>query len=492
MHQDTNQPASHGVVYSGRVIGAVVEALDLGRGVLSEQTARRFFGGESINEYNRELIFKGLGAALVERGIVPVPPMFHEAGLSMPEFIGGAIALATRRWDKLQATTQSRGPTPSDRGLAAYRFLRLVVVDLALRAFALLQLSNLEPHPPTPPLWAQENGGGRMLRELTKDAGLTRKQLAARLETSSTSVDNWFDGKNRPSPEFIARLADELTVRVAGKSSSQLEQEIQRQFTLAHLADLLAPWIGRERVVILSAALVRFVWRLTESVREVNRPPVEEVARAELTTLGLGTADPFVGPLLTILARSEDDSEWRRDILAAGVEWSLPFQTAARQASQPRTAAGLAQDIADVSDNESMLSDDEQEAMRQLQAEEGQDVDRIVRGEFMLPGQLHDTGIVRRRALARQFPRSPSAHFILGSFLGMVGKHRHDRSLVDEGIPSARLRQGSCRIGMARPLSPASYSPTLARSTKLFTSSIRRGYACPKQHPTSTSTSDTC
>ena len=442
MQKSTKEPTLRGRVYSGRVIGAVVEALDLGEGVLTGRTARRFFGGEPINEYDRGQIFMGLGSALVEGGVIPVPPMFHKAGLSMPEFIREAIAHAALRWDNLQATTQSRGPATLDTGQAAYQFLRIVVVDVALRAFALLRLANLQPHPPTTPLWAQENGGGKVLRELTKNAGLTRKQLAARLETSSTSVDNWLDGKNRPSPEYFAKLAGELATPGLGKLSFQLEQDIRRQFTFSHLADLLAPWIGREQVIILSTALVRFAWQLTEGVRKISPRPVEEAGPVELTTLRYGTADPFVGPLLEMLAQSEADLEWRRDILAAATNWNLPFQAAAIQAGQPRSAAGLAQDIQDVTPNGSPLSTAEQEAMQQLLADERQEHARIIRGDLRLLGQLHEAGIVRRRAIVHQFPESSHAHFQLGSYLGMAGKHLRDRSLIDEGITECKIAAG--------------------------------------------------
>ena len=62
------------------------------------------------------------------------------------------------------AIIQSRGATVVDVGTVAERFLRLVAVDLAVRMFALNRLTGFPLPDPELPLWAQDNGGGRILR----------------------------------------------------------------------------------------------------------------------------------------------------------------------------------------------------------------------------------------------------------------------------------------------------------------------------------------
>ena len=59
-------------VYSGRIIGAVVKALDIDHEVLNSRTARRFFDGQPVNEHNFTQLFLALGEVLVEQG-VPTP-----------------------------------------------------------------------------------------------------------------------------------------------------------------------------------------------------------------------------------------------------------------------------------------------------------------------------------------------------------------------------------------------------------------------------------
>ena len=48
-------------LYSGRILRAVVQALDIEEEVLDSKTAQRFFSGRHVDEYNRNQIFDALG-----------------------------------------------------------------------------------------------------------------------------------------------------------------------------------------------------------------------------------------------------------------------------------------------------------------------------------------------------------------------------------------------------------------------------------------------
>ena len=441
MSSDMDSTASAWRVYSGHIIGAVVKALNLSQGVLNERTAQRFFAGYSISDHNRTEILIALGEAFVKRGIVPVPPGFAQYDISMPKIIGAAVARAAAKWDNLMSGIQSRSGTIRDIDQAISQFLRIVVIDVAVRVFALLRLAGLEPSTPDTPSWAQENGGGKLLRRLATKSELTRDQLAARLEVSYTSIDNWLDGKVRPTPENIAALADVFASRIANSSQAQLEQDIHRQFTFAHLADLLEPWIGRDQVIDLATTLVRFVWLMTEDVRAMDRPPIEEAAGVEFNALRFGTADPMNHTLLRNLAQVEANTSWKKDIHAAISDWNMAFELVATQATGSRSAAGLAQDILDIS-----TPDPAQGAVEQL-ADETRDLDfsRVNEGniDFLLDIVARlESGIARRRAIVESFPLSPLAHYQLGSFLGMAGKHLMNRYLVNEGIMECKISSG--------------------------------------------------
>ena len=436
-----DSPSPFAGIYSGQIIGAVVKALALEQSVLKDRTAQRFFAGQSVNEHSRTEIFRALGAALVERGIVPEPPLLLQYDADISVFIAASIERAAARWDTLLAVIQSHSSTIANPAMAAERLLRLVVVDLSLRVFALARLAGLEPPAPETPLWAQQNGGGKLLRQFTEQAGLTRDQLAARLEVSYTAVDNWLDGKNRPTPYHVAVLAKELAGAAKTADARQREQTIQRQLTFAHLADLLEPGLGRERITELSAALVRFVRLITEDVRAMERPPLEEAAGMEIDAFRLGTDHIPSHTLLRNLVLVERDAGWQRDILTAAGDWQLPFQEIASQAGLPRSAAGLAQDVLDLS-----FADPAAEALLRL-------ADELPNSQYWLKDprdlsqmfEIFERGIALRRAIVREFPLSPRAHCELGSFAGMVGKHLRvwgggcGFGFIQEGISECKI-----------------------------------------------------
>ena len=433
--------------YSGRIIGVVVKALNLDHGVLNERTAKRFFAGESVNEHNRAEILNALGQALIERGFVPIPPILSERDISMSEIVAEIIENASSRWDGLLARIQSRSTPIKDYEQAVDQFLRFVVIDLSLRVFALARLAGIELQPVSEtPLWAQENGGGKLLRSLTESAGLTRDQLAARLEVSYTSVDNWLDGKNRPTPENISVLADVLAGVITNSDARKLEQQIQRQFTLAHIADLLVPFIVRDKVGEMSSALMRFARLITEDVKSMERPPLEEDPRGELAALCFGT-DHFATPvLLENLADSIPDEDWKKDILRATVDWNIQFERVAAQTGGGRTAAGLSQDVTEVFNRRGIdgeisgYVDPAQEAISQLGTDTfNNEYWRIDANPINSLVRNLDYGVSRRRAIVRDFPTSPDAHAQLGSYLGMAGKWLGRRDLIDEGILECKI-----------------------------------------------------
>ena len=84
-------------LYSGRILSAVVQALDIEDEVLGDRTARRFFSGQHVDEYNRNQIFDALGQALITRGLAPetledLPedlPMASVVGMTLMMVCGG-------------------------------------------------------------------------------------------------------------------------------------------------------------------------------------------------------------------------------------------------------------------------------------------------------------------------------------------------------------------------------------------------------------------
>ena len=439
---DNNNQHPLAGLYSGEVLRYVVQALDIKDDVLDSRTARRFFAGEPKNEYNRGQIFEALGQALIQRGIAPESLDALPDRVSAAMAIGMAVGLVGERWDHLMATIQSRGATVVDVSAVASRFLRLVAVDLAVRLFALNRLTGSPLPDPELPLWAQENGGGQILRRYLRESGLTRPTLAARLEASYTTVDNWLDGKNWPSHVYVTALAQELAPSGIGLDAKQFERQLRRELALARLADLLAACTGRDAVAGSFTAAMRFARMLSESIGfPLSRE--EYAGHVELRLLLFGCLEHSAQVLLWWLAKQETDPDWRQDLLAAAEPWEFHFEHIAAIHSS-NSAAGLSQDILAVVDDVTELDIDALTTIRRELRAEANAQSSVPSGEggpHLVLDLLQD-GMARRRSLVRRFPHSPEAHYQLGSFLGMAGKNLRVRELVDEGVVECKIAAG--------------------------------------------------
>ena len=445
-HSTNLKPGPFSGLYSHRILGMVVEALDLKHGVLADRTARRFFRGSSVNEYNRKVIFSSLAQALIDRGIAPELPSHLPLKVSSARFYGDSMEFAAQRWDNLMSRIQSRSSWDIDIGAAGECFLRLVAVDISVRIFAIGQMADIKVSPPSAPLWSEENGIGKILRfQLTK-SGLTRDQLAAWMEVSATSVDNWLDGRNPPDDRYVDPLAKALA-RGDETRTRRLARELIRQFTLAKLCDVLVTAVGREAVVSSVESACCFATALSEVAGAKGQPEMEDTVIYS-TLLLMGSESPVARPLLTALAGRVTDERSRADLLAAAKPWDLAYgEMLMQKGCAKKGAAGLAQDLLDVVD-----ASFKEEAMA---------VGDIIRSELNLElsdsnsqstgsGNLRhllsilDDALPKRRSIVARFPDSPEAHYQLGSYLGMVAKHTGQRELAEESLLECRIASGLC------------------------------------------------
>ncbi len=430
-------------LYSGRVLRAVVQALDIEDEVLDDRTARRFYAGEPVNEYNRNRIFDAFGQALITRGLAPETLDDLPEDLHMAAAVGMSVMMACGQWDRLMAHVQGRSGKITDVGEAGTQCLRLVIVDLALRLFALAHLNLASLPEVEPPTWVLENGIGKILRQHLRQAGLTRDQLAARLGVWPTSVDNWLDGRNRPSAGNVTALAEELASAGVGRSAGELQRKLNRQFSLAGLAELLTAGIGRERVIEFAAKLAHYT-RVLSASQDVPRLLGDNSKGAIRNLLILGCAGGSAPSLLSLLANRELDPDWRRDILAAAGPWELAFERVSMMHTGHRSAAGLAQDISDVPGG---TTESDQYTHEALRREASALVDFTLDSPPIGNGlELHlaklKGSIDLRRSLVGRFPQSPLAHYQLGSLLGIFGGNLADRNLIDEGILECKIAAG--------------------------------------------------
>lgn len=432
-----------GGLYSGRILRAIVQCLDVQDEVLTSRTARRFFSGQHVDEHNRNQIFDALGQALITRGLAPETLEDLPETLPMASVVGMTLMMVCGEWDRLMAHIQACSGQAADVGEAVAQLLRLVVADAALRLFALVYLDLADPPGSYPPAWVLENGAGNVLRQRLREAGLTRDHLAARLGMSRTSVDNWLDGKNRPSPENVAALARELTSRERGGGAAALEQSLNRQISLAAMADQMAAGIGRDNLIELITKLAHFARALSQSP-ELPRILGENPRGIVRNLIMLGSAGGSAADLLSWLADREPDPDWRWNLLAAIRFWDPAFEEVAMMHAGQRSASGLAQDISDVT---GVFTEENRHIIEVLK----QGLTR--HADFTKTPRVDDEDprhrlaelqgrIDQRRRLTERFPGNPLAHLQLGSFLGDLGIQFADRMLIDEGIMECRIAAG--------------------------------------------------
>ena len=432
-----------GGLYSGRILRAIVHSLDVQDEVLTNRTARRFFSGQHVDEHNRNQIFDALGQALITRGLAPETLEDLPETLPMASVVGMTLMMVCGEWDRLMAQIQASSGQVADVGEAVAQLLRLVVVDAALRLFALVYLDLESPPGSESPAWVLENGTRNILRQRLRAAGLTRDHLAARLEMWPTSVDNWLDGKNRPSPEHVADLARELASREGGSDAAALERSLNRQISLAALADQVAAGIGRDKLIELTTKLAHFARALSQSP-ELPRILGEEPRGTVCNLILLGSAGGSAADLLSWLADREPDPDWRWNLLAAARFWDPAFEAVSMQHTGQRSASGLAQDISDVT---GVVTEENRHIIETLKRKASWHADYAMAPRVGEEdprshlAKLQDRMSLRRQ-LAERFSGNPLAHLQLGAFLGDVGIQFADRMLIDEGILECKIAAG--------------------------------------------------
>ena len=428
-------------LYSGQILGALVDAMDLGESVLTDRTAKRLFASGNASEYKRREVLQELGQVLVDLGLAPDVGEKLPEGKETADALAQGILLMCTRWDLLMERIQSRSAAVVDVTGAGQKFLRLATVDVALRMLGFAHLAELELPEPYVPLWAQPNGAGEILRGHQRELGLRRFQLAQRLDVSPTTVDNWLDGKNIPGREHIPVLARELS---SGQpiSADELEAQFRRQFALARLAGKAASVVGWAEVAADVEAAFWFAKFMQES-DVLSQLPDKYGGMAALILVLVGSLAPFAPLLLWPLAERLENYEWSDDVYMVASSPEVQFEFIAGTHSGVRTAAGLAQDYFDVVERRPRDLDVADAIRRALMSHMDHFLPfKPVTGEEAHPVVYFERAIEVRRDLTRRFPESGDAHYQLGSMLGLGGWRLGHRALVDEGIMECKVAAG--------------------------------------------------
>ena len=325
-----SSPKSVGQAYrvplSGAAVGVLVREFQLNSPGLNSKTAKRYFRGQRVKDASRFEVIEAVADGLVKEGFVPTLPFLDKQGWPVDKLLTLAMVGSAKRWDELAGFMRSAS-APVDRpDLAATAYLRLATIDLALRVSALLWLANAPCPEEDVPAWAEPKGGAQYLKGLLEKCGSsapTRDKLADQVGVSYNTVDSWLDAGVRPALTNLQVIAEKLAPHVEGAEPSTLLVQLRLNYCLSSICDILARYVGRETVLDLAAALVRFTSRNVQGLREFSKLPPDDGAVAQIAIFICGAQFPGCGHLTKALWRREKDPVWCADLESSSKPWDL-------------------------------------------------------------------------------------------------------------------------------------------------------------------------
>lgn len=412
---------------SGQIIGAVVTRLGLKEPSLQSRTARRYFAGrleELVKDQTEDEIIRDVARALSNAGFV-APPQNLETGHSLAQGIGALLRWHANHWDQLRSFLRPRMPRvmPSHLSSVWAAYVRLTVIDLAIRFAAHLHLAGSSPSALELLDWTTRSARGSYLNRIRSQAGLSLERLAENLNVADHTVDAWMYKGARPSDDNIKKIGEQLSARGGLPDAQVLVRDLRALYWLSDVVDLLAEHIGDEAVETAIGRLHRYAAETHQVID--GQVPCEERLTVLPGLVELGVNCRHAKPLLSALIDQESDPEWREDLSVTGMGWirrvlavNLRIHQAEEAELIQKTKGRLLEDW-DISNPVAYAH-----YQRSL--------------ELQMQGRI-DEALAEVMMAARLDPLDPANHFTIGSVKGGLGADRGDMDMVNEGIEACWL-----------------------------------------------------
>ena len=412
---------------SGQIIGALVTRLGIRHPVLQNRNARRYFAADPerlVKDATRAEIIDAIAEVLTDAGFISLPQA-REDGHESPPTMSAVLQWHADNWDLMRSSVRrlTVSVMPSQMPKVWEAYVRLAVIDLAIRVAAHLQLAGTSPAALELLEWASVDARGDFLNQKRRQTPLTLEDLAEALDVTDNTVDAWMYDGARPSNDNLANLAETLGEHIEGTSAESIALELRALYWISDVAALLTEHIG-------AAAVVEVVGRLRKYSEEayhiVDAQFPAEDRPADLTMLAdLGVGARVAEPLLAALIERELDSEWREDLRSTGLRWINRVISA-------NMRARLVEEDTLVNKTGGRLREDGNVSNSEAYAHS--------RSSFEL--RLQDEpreALSEVEIAARLDPLDPANHFTLGSVKTSIGIGRDDRDLVNEGLDALWL-----------------------------------------------------
>lgn len=409
---------------SGQLLGALVKQAGLNGHALDTKTARRYFNGQRVKDSSKAEILAGLAKALVELGLIPKFPIGFDSESSLG-LVKSALLWHAASWDRLRSHLRRRMARVqlSRMNLVWVVYLRLAVIDLALRAAGALHAAGADPSALQMLDRLDRSQRGWLLNQRRSAAGVPLERLAEQVGVTGNAVDGWMYHGVRPSEQNLAALAEALSVEGGAGGQANLLAELRRFYWASDLIELLKESLGSEAVENLLGRLRAYAELAISIIEGMELDQAEREAVAGLTLLGSNAS--IAGGLLGCLAAKESDEEWRAALIAISGDWTRWVLTAIYRIDQEEVAAidqatggGLLQSW-DVSSPE---------AYKHYQK------------SIELQIQGRTTEALREVAKAIELdPLDPVPHCTMGSVVAGIGNKRRDATMVKRGLEECRI-----------------------------------------------------
>ena len=412
---------------SGQIIGALVTRLGLKEPGLQSRTARRYFAGrleELVKDKTEDEIIRDVARALSNVGFVP-PRQDLETDDALAQSIDALLRWHANHWDQLRSFLRPRMPRvmPSHLSSVWAAYVRLTVIDLAIRLAAHLHLTGSSPSALELLDWTTRTARGSYVNQKRSQAGLSLERLAEKLNVDDHTVDAWMYQGARPSDDNLMKIGGQLSGNGELPDAQRLVRDLRALYWISDVAALLTEHIGDAAV---ETSLGRLRQYADEAHQIIDRQVPDEERSAALPMLvEMGVNCRYAKSLLSALLDQESDPEWRQDLSSTGMGWirrvlavNLRIHQAEEAELIQKTEGRLLEDW-DISNPDAYTH-----YQRSL--------------ELQVQGR-RDEALAEVVKAAKLDPMDPANHFTIGSVKGGLGAQRRDRAMVNEGIEACWL-----------------------------------------------------
>ncbi len=413
---------------SGQIIGALVTRLGIEHPVLRKRTTRRYFSGDPerlVKDSSRDEIIGAIADVLTSAGFI-ASPQAEEAGYKLAPALADTLRWHAENWDMSRSFLRRRMARvlPGHLLMIWEAYIRLAIIDLAIRVAAHLRLAGSSPATLELLSWTSRTNRGNYLNQKRRQTSLSLEDFVEAVEVSNNTVDAWMYHGVRPSDDNIMKIAKTLADNIEGSNVAGIALELRALYWVSDVADLLAEHIGEESV----AEAIERLRGYAETVYQIidNQFPAED-REENLTVLAdLGANARRAQPLLNALIDREPDDEWRADLRSAtGIEW-------AHRVLSVNVNVNLAEADALIQKTEGRLLEDWDVSNPDAYAHYRRSL------ELSIAGKLWEA-LAEVETAARLDPLDPANHCTLGFVKTSIGIGSEDAEIVNEGLAALWL-----------------------------------------------------